>query len=189
MKIQVLKAHAYELAGVTNTQELKANYDRIRRLNLRRKAAWQEAVEFLKTQPIPNHAGAKTIHELKAAVYKLAQVSGTKQLKANYASLGQLNFSFKSAWETALDLLQDNLSDFEAWRESPPEEYRELFADIESTSHALGESIGKAKALGKDAKEMAASLEKLGQEAKAEAEHLREDADTHLRVARQAEFN
>lgn len=189
MGIQALKAKAYELAGVNNTPQLKAKYRQIGQLNLRRKAAWQEAVAFLQKSPLPNQATVKTIYELKAAVYQLAQVSETQQLKANFEFLHHLNFSFKTAWETALDLLQNEQTNFETWRQNPPEEYRELFADIELTSQAFSESIEKAKALGKDAKEMAESLENLGQEAQAEAERLREEANIHFRVAQQSEFN
>jgi F0F1-type ATP synthase membrane subunit b/b' len=60
---------------------------------------------------------------------------------------------------------------------------------IESTSQAFGASIEKAKALGQDAQEMAASLDQLGQEAQAEAQQLHEEAKVAYQAARQAEMN
>jgi hypothetical protein len=103
MGINDLKAKAYELAGVSDTQKLKAKYQPIGELNLRLKSSWQQVIALLEAdlQPTP----AKNITDLKAEVYALAQVAQTEELKGKYPSLSSLNFSFKSSWETALNLL------------------------------------------------------------------------------------
>jgi len=44
--------------------------------------------------------------ELKAAVYKLAQVETTKQLKAQYEDIKPLNMRYKVSWEKALTQLR-----------------------------------------------------------------------------------
>lgn len=187
MGINDLKAKAYELAGVSNTQQLKAKYRPIGELNLRLKSSWQQVVALLEAglQSTP----ANSISHLKAEVYDLAQVAQTGELKAKYPSLSSLNFSFKSSWETALNLLQADRPDFQNWLKNPPEEYRDLFKDIESVSTEFGDKVKKAKHLGEDALEMAKSLEQLAEEAQAEAEHLRQEAETAARVAQRANLN
>ncbi len=187
MGINDLKAKAYGLAGVSNTQQLKAKYQPIKDLNLRLTSSWQQAVALLEVNLSPNPV--KSIADLKTEVYALAQVTNTKTLKTKYTALRSLNFSFKSSWKTALALLQADQPDFQSWLENPPEEYRELFKDIEATSVEFSDKLEKAKYLGQDALTMAESLEQLAEEAQAEAEQLRQDAETAARVAQQAKLN
>jgi hypothetical protein len=189
MGINDLKAKAYELAGVSNTQKLKARYRPIGELNLRLKSSWQQVVALLEAGLQTTPANSISISDLKAEVYDLAQVVQTGELKAKYPSLSSLNFSFKSSWETALNLLQADRPDFQNWLKNPPEEYRDLFKDIESVSAEFGHKVEKAKHLGEDALAMAKSLEQLAEEAQAEAEHLRQEAETAARVARRANLN
>jgi len=113
----------------------------------------------------------------------------SRELKIKYPNLSSLNFSFKSSWKTALTLLQANQSDFQDWLKNPPEEYKDLFKDIESVSAEFGDKLEKAKNLGQDALAMAESLEQLAEEAQAEAEHLRQESETAARVARRANLN
>lgn len=187
MGINDLKAKAYELAGVSNTQQLKAKYQPIKGLNLRLKASWQQAVALLEADIQPTLE--KSITDLKTEVYSLAQVAKTIELKANYPTLSALNFSFKSSWETALTLLQTEQSDFQSWLENPPDEYKDLFKEIASASDEFSDKLEKAKHLGRDALAMAESLEQLAEEAQAEAEQLRQDAETADHVARWANLN
>ncbi len=44
--------------------------------------------------------------ELKAAVYQLAQVDDTRQLKAQYKAIKSLDLRYKVSWEKALDQLR-----------------------------------------------------------------------------------
>lgn len=189
MEINRLKARAYELAGVANTQQLKAKYKAIAALNLRLKASWQEAIAFLETKPVGDRATSKTTTEIKAEVYALARVSTPQQLKAQYEPLRALNFSFKTSWEKALDLLAVNQQDFQAWLANPPEEYKALFAEIETTSEEFNTRLERANRLGKEAQNMATSLEQLAQEAQNEAEQMRQEAEIAYRVTQQAKLN
>lgn len=189
MGINDLKARAYELAGVTTTQQLKAKYKAIAPLNLRLKACWQEAIALLKTNPVGDRVNPKTITELKAEVYALAQVSTPQQLKAKYELLRAINFSSKTSWEKALNLLAANQPDFQAWLANPPEEYKALFAEIETTSEEFSTKLERAKQLGEEAQNMASSLEQLAQEAQNEAEQMRQEAEIAYRVAQQAKLN
>lgn len=198
MGINDLKAKAYELAGVSTTQQLKAKYATIGALNLRLKASWQQAVDFLHTNPVSDRpidpvsdprTPAKTIADLKAEVYALAHVSTPQQLKAKYDSLGALNFSFKISWEKALDLLATSQPDFQAWLANPPEEYKALFAEIEMVSENFSNKLETAKQLGQDAHEMAVSLEQLAQSAQTEAISLRQEAENADWVAQKAKLN
>ncbi len=187
MGINDLKAKAYELAGVSNTQQLKAKYQPIGDLNLRLKSSWQQVIALLEADLRPTPT--KSISDLKAEVHALAQVAKTRELKTKYPSLSSLNFSFKSSWETAFNLLQADRPDFQNWLKNPPEEYRDLFKDIESVSAEFGDKVKKAKHLGEDALAMAESLEQLAEEAQTEAEELRQEAETAARVARRANLN
>lgn len=187
MDTNELKAKAYELAGVSNTQKLKAQYKPIAELNLRLKSSWQQVVALLEAGLQPTRANS--ISDLKVKVYDLAQVAQTGELKAKYPSLSSLNFSFKSSWKTALNLIQADQSDFQNWLKNPPEEYRDLFKDIESVSAEFGDKVKKAKHLGKNALDMAKSLEQLAEEAQAEAEYLRQEAETAARVAQRDNLN
>jgi hypothetical protein len=51
MKLQELKAKVYQLAGVSTTQQLKAQHSAIQSLDLRRKADWEKALIILQPQP------------------------------------------------------------------------------------------------------------------------------------------
>ncbi|MBD1874072.1 hypothetical protein H6F75_11295 [Nodosilinea sp. FACHB-131] len=189
MGINDLKARAYELAGVTTTQQLKAKYAAIDQLNLRLKASWQKAIAVLETNQPSDGTPARTIANLKAEVYTLAQVSTTQQLKTKYESLKALNFSFKTSWEQALTLLTANRQDFQAWLVNPPEEYKALFAEIETVSDSFSSQLEKAKQLGQEARAMAVSLEQLAQEAQEDAEQLQQEAEVAQQVAQQANLN
>ncbi|MBD2114362.1 hypothetical protein [Leptolyngbya subtilissima] len=189
MGINDLKARAYELAGVTTTRQLKAKYAAIAQLNLRLKASWQEASAVLQTNPVSDSTPAKTIAELRAEVYTLAQVSTTQQLKTKYEHLRALNFSFKTSWEKALTLLSANQQDFRAWLANPPEEYKALFAEIETVSDSFNSKLEKVKQLGQEARAMAISLEQLAEESQEEAEQLRQEAETAHQIAQQANLN
>ncbi|PSR18202.1 hypothetical protein C8255_08575 [filamentous cyanobacterium CCP3] len=189
MGINDLKARAYELAGVITTQQLKAKYAAIAPLNLCLKASWQEAIAFLETKPVSDQTTTKTIGELKTEVYILAQASTPQQLKAKDELLRALNFSFKASWEKALNVLKANQQDFQAWLANPPEQYKALFAEVETTSKEFSTKLKRAKQLGEEAQKMATSLDHLAQEAHNEAEQMRQEAEIAYRVAQQAKLN
>lgn len=50
MKFQELKAKVYELAKVSTTKQLKANYKEIKTLDMRQKASWEKALTVIQNQ-------------------------------------------------------------------------------------------------------------------------------------------
>jgi CRISPR/Cas system-associated endonuclease Cas3-HD len=50
MKLQELKAKVYQLAQVSTTQQLKAKYEAIQTLDMRRKASWERALAIVQEQ-------------------------------------------------------------------------------------------------------------------------------------------
>ena len=50
MKLQELKAKVYELAKVNNTRQLKAKYEEIKTLDMRRKVSWDKALTVIQKQ-------------------------------------------------------------------------------------------------------------------------------------------
>jgi hypothetical protein len=82
--------------------------------------------------------------ELKSYVYALAGVSTTKALKLAQPDFGRFDFRRKSSWLTAQARLIQSCPDtqtFAQWLDEPPEEYRELFAEINTTASAFEQGI------------------------------------------------
>lgn len=50
MKLRELKSKVYGLAGVKTTQQLKAKYEEIKTLDMRRKTSWERALTVLQEQ-------------------------------------------------------------------------------------------------------------------------------------------
>lgn len=50
MKFQELKARVYELAEVNTTKQLKAKYEDMKTLDMRRKASWEKALTVIQNQ-------------------------------------------------------------------------------------------------------------------------------------------
>jgi uncharacterized phage infection (PIP) family protein YhgE len=50
MKLQELKATIYGLAGVNTTQQIKAKYEEIKALDMRRKSSWEKAFTVIQGQ-------------------------------------------------------------------------------------------------------------------------------------------
>lgn len=189
MGINALKARAYELAGVSSTQQLKARYQAIGNLDLRLKSSWQQAVTLLESKPAADLTSAKSMTALKTQVYALAEVSTTRELKRKYPALGVLHFSYRSSWQTALTLLQTYQPTFQAWLENPPEEYKALFAEIDSVSAAFDTTLEQAQRLGQNALQRVKDLEQLTQHAQVEAEDLKQEAEAAARIAQRADLN
>ena len=51
MKLDELKAKVYELTQVSTTRQLKAKYEAIKPLDLRRKISWEQALGLVQQQP------------------------------------------------------------------------------------------------------------------------------------------
>jgi hypothetical protein len=127
--------------------------------------------------------------ELKAKVYELAEVNTTQQLKAKYAEIKALDMRRKASWEKALSVVHKSRTEFEDWLENPPEEYKDLFAEITDASQEYDRKSVETKQLAQEVLSMANSLKTLAEEYQDEAEHLKQDIKKSRRIAKQAELN
>jgi len=127
--------------------------------------------------------------ELKAKVYELTGFSTARQLKAKYEVLKALDMRRKASWEKAFALVQQQPNEFEHWLKNPPDEYKELFAEIETTSEAYSNQLAKARQLGKAVISSADDLEALAEESQDEADCLKQEVEATRRIAKQARLN
>ena len=118
--------------------------------------------------------------DLKNIVYKLAGVSTTKSLKLFISEFKSLDFRRRSSWDIALKTISkiDSTKQFEDWRQNPPEEYKDLFSEIENVSEAYNRSIEEGLKISKSIKDEAKDLQKLSDELSDEVKKLNDDATT-----------
>ena len=132
-----------------------------------------------KTAPNKNKGDKKqSLKDLKSDVYKLAGVNTTKKLKLLRSEFKSLDFRRKSNWEIALKTLSTTSStkQFEDWRQNPPEEYKDLFSEIEDVSNSYNQSIEEGLKISKSIKEEAKDLQKTSDDLSNEAKKLNDDA-------------
>jgi uncharacterized phage infection (PIP) family protein YhgE len=129
------------------------------------------------------------LQELKAKVYGIAGVNTTQQLKAKYKELKALDMRRKSSWEKSFTVIQSQHSEFEKWLGNPPDEYKELFANIKEASQQYDRKAMKAKRLVNEVLAMANSLEELAEECQGEALQLEQDVKIAKRISKQANLN
>ena len=120
----------------------------------------------------------QSLKDLKSDVYKLAGVNTTKKLKLLRSEFKSLDFRRKSNWEIALKTLSTTPStkQFEDWRQNPPEEYKDLFSEIEDVSNSYNQSIEEGLKISKSIKEEAKDLQKTSDDLSNEAKKLNDDA-------------
>ena len=116
--------------------------------------------------------------DLKNIVYKLAGVSTTKSLKLLQSDFKSLDFRRRSSWDKALKTISktNSTKQFEDWRQNPPEEYKDLFSEIEDLSEAYNQSIEEGLKISKSIKEEAKDLQKTSDDLSNEAKKLNDDA-------------
>lgn len=142
------------------------------------------------------------LSELKAAVYLLAQVGTTKQLKKQYEFARPLDMRFKASWEKVLVHLQtesqqvsenqisENTDEsFEAWASNPPSEYAALFAEADEALETFDRKLLKTKKLTKTAIAMANSLDEFAEASLDEAKRLAKAAQTNRKRVKEADLN
>lgn len=129
------------------------------------------------------------LKELKIRVYDLAKVKSTKELKSKYTEFKTLDMRRKVSWETALKSLEKPDSNFEAWLENPPEEYKELFSEIQEVSKKYDQSLSKTKHLVQNIQSVANSLEVAAEELIDEATQLDRQNKIAHEVNEQAKLN
>ena len=110
---------------------------------------------------------------LKQKVYSLAGVASTKELKASRNEFGLLDFRLKVSWQEALVLLTKGET-FEHWRSSPPEKYREIFAEIDQASKDHKKNLASVKRTFKQLDANIEDLEELTSDCTEEAKTLKE---------------
>ncbi len=133
------------------------------------------------------------LSELKDNVYKQADVSTTAQLKQKYESVRALDMRYKASWEQALVIVQSidapDTNEFEAWLHNPPDEYKDLFAEIHQTEASYAEKLAQAKQLNANILSIADSLDNLAEESREQAKQLERELETAQQTKRQAELN
>lgn len=127
-----------------------------------------------------------SLAELKRQVMALAKVSSTKELKRANVDLRHLDFRLKASWRSALEVLQQAAAAMAEWERNPPEEYKELFAEIDQAAAAYSASIEQGLKLSSQLRTAADDLEALSGELQQEAEELKtiEQASRKQRRAR-----
>ena len=141
------------------------------------------------------------LSELKKEVYRIAEVTTTRRLKAKNADIKSLDMRYKASWEKALALLSkperetstkqdaEEKSTFEAWLSNPPDEYKALFDEADSALTAIGDRLVKGKAVVKTAKAMAEGLSDFADVSLKEAQKLVKSARRSQETAKQADLN
>lgn len=127
-----------------------------------------------------------SLAELKRQVLALAKVSSTQELKRANVDLRHLDFRLKASWRSALEVLQQAAVAMEEWDRNPPEEYKELFAEIDQAAAAYSASIEQGLKLSSQLRDAADDLESVAGELQQEAEELKtiEQASRKQRRAR-----
>jgi hypothetical protein len=114
-----------------------------------------------------------TLADLKHQVFGLAKVSSTKELKRTNVDLRHLDFRLKASWRSALEVLQQAAAAYPDWDRNPPEEYKELFAEIDQAAAAYSASIEQGLELSAQLRQAADDMEALSGELQQEAEDLK----------------
>lgn len=124
--------------------------------------------------------------DLKGKVLALAKVSSTKELKRTNVDLRHLDFRLKASWRSALGVLEQAAVAMAEWDRNPPEDYKELFAEIDQAAAAYSASIAQGLKLSSQLRDAADDLDALAGELQQEAEELKtiEQASRTQRRAR-----
>ena len=127
-----------------------------------------------------------SLADLKRQVLALAKVSSTKELKRTNVDLRHLDFRLKASWRSALGVLEQAAVAMEKWDRNTPEEYKELFAEIDQAAAAYSASIEQGLKLSSQLRDAADDLDALSGELQQEAEELKtiEQASRNQRRAR-----
>ena len=127
-----------------------------------------------------------SLADLKGQVLALAKVSSTKELKRANVDLRHLDFRLKASWRSALGVLEQAAVAMDEWDRNPPEEYKELFSEIDQAAAAYSASIEQGLKLSSQLRDAADDLEAVAGELQQEAEELKtiEQASRKQRRAR-----
>lgn len=129
------------------------------------------------------------LQKLKVTVYEIAAVSTIKQLKAKYEVLKSLDMRRKSSWEQALEIVQQHQTEFTSWLENPPDEYKELFAEIDRVAKDHDNELATLKQKQQAIISIADDLEALANEIQDEGDRLKSEVEQARRTSQQADWN
>ena len=114
-----------------------------------------------------------SLADLKGQVLALAKVSSTKEIKRTNVDLRHLDFRLKASWRSALGVLRQAAIAMAEWDRNPPEEYKELFAEIDQAAAAYSASIEQGLKLSSQLRDAADDLDALAGELQQDAEELK----------------
>ena len=114
-----------------------------------------------------------SLADLKGQVLALAKVSSTKELKRTNVDLRHLDFRLKASWRSALGVLEQAAVAMDEWDRNPPEEYKELFAEMDQAAAAYSASIEQGLKLSSQLRDAADDMEAVAGELQQEAEELK----------------
>lgn len=193
MKLSELKAKVYRIAEVTTTRQLKAQYAEIKSLDLRYKASWEKALEILKSdEQLASESKPRNIDQKKRKAQKAKSRKSEARnggIQANKSRLKKRGKKTKTETSSVEKSAEQNSTDFAAWLNNPPAEYRDLFAETEEALAGFDDKLGKAKQLMKTAKLMADSLDEFAEASVEEAKQLAKIAQQQRKTAEQADLN
>lgn len=149
-------------------------------------AAKAKATAKAPAQARPARQKEPSLADLKGQVLTLAKVSSTQELKRTNVDLRHLDFRLKASWRSALGVLEQAAVAMDEWDRNPPEEYKELFAEIDQAAAAYNASIEQGLKLSSQLRDAADDLEAVAGELQQEAEELKtiEQASRKQRRAR-----
>ena len=124
------------------------------------------------TMAKPSGRREPSLAELKREVLSLAKVSTTNDLKRAHGELRSLDFRLKASWSSALAMLREAKASRD-WHANPPEEYRQLFEEIDAASASYARSIDKGLRLSEALERAADDMDALADELREEAGELR----------------
>lgn len=114
-----------------------------------------------------------SLADLKGQVLALAKVSSTKEIKRTNVDLRHLDFRLKASWRSALGVLRQAAIAMAEWDRNPPEEYKELFAEIDQAAATYNASIEQGLKLSSQLRDAADDLDALAGELQQDAEELK----------------
>ena len=111
----------------------------------------------------------------------MAGVSNTKALKSFHVDFKSMDFRRTNNWEKAFKLLK-GLENFDEWRSSPPEKYREIFAEIDQVSNEYKKNVVKTKKVLESLDKNIKKLSEITKEAKGDVESLKKETPISIPV-------
>ena len=121
----------------------------------------------------------KELDSLKKKVYQLANVKNTKALKVSDVKFDSLDFRKQESWEIALR----HLKEYENFKKNPPEQYRELFDEINQVNKEAKDSLLKSRKTFKKVEKSLKELEALTKETKEDVESINQGTPISIPIS------